>query len=287
MKCIRCGLQKTGKKDFFVCEDCQAFSQIVKTIFSDVNQKIQDSNIIDPNTDNLLMLIADASFISAKNPQVSIFNKTCEYIIKKAYSNCTEITEEELNRAVKTIKSWGDTFKTFEALNLIEVQTDEYQRIIKFTETTQKLAHQFDNEFDGASSLSQQIHTRLAHIYAGYVLLYILNNVAKLNEGEEDVFIPYNQKPKTMWVFLMYLWNTAYNGEEEFSDQSLTKFVSRRRIPSTTRGQLITALQSMSATTVQGLIKEIKIAENESIFKFEDYVMIELKRIRDQRERER
>lgn len=284
MMCVRCGLQKSGKNDFFVCDDCIDFSKIVKEIYAEIDNKMTNSDVIDPHTDKLFMLIADASFITAKNPQTSIFYKMCEFIIKKAHINQNEITEEELNRSIKTTKGWGDAFKIFEELNLIKVRVEKYQRVIELTEKTQKLAKQFDD----TDPLSNKILTRLAHLYAGYVLLYILNNVSNLNEDlEDDIFIPYNQKPKTLWNVVMYLWKTAYSGQDEFAGEDLEKFISKRRIPSTTRGQIITALQSMSGTTVQGLIKDIRLNENKPVFKFEDYVMVELKRVRDQRERTR
>ena len=85
----------------------------------------------------------------------------------------------------------------------------------------------------------------------------------------------------------MFLWGAAYKGEEGFSEEDFTNFVSKRRIPSTTRGEILKALQAMSGRSVQGLIKEIVVNDDKISFKFEDYVLLEMRRVRDNRERAR
>lgn len=283
MMCVKCGLQKSGKNVFFICDDCIEFSGIIQDMYREVNNKISNSTVIDPETDKFLQLIADGTFITANNPQTSIFYKICEFIIQKAYMGVSEITEEELNKAVKTTRGWGEAFKLFEELDLIKVRVEEYQRIIQLTDKTKNLARQYDS----GNPLSEQLIKRLAHIYSGYILMHILFKLSLLDESSESIVLPYNQKPKTLWNVLMFLWNTAYDGSEGFSEDDFIKFVSKRRIPSTTRGEILKALQAMSGRTVQGLIKEIIVTDNKINFKFEDYVLIEMQRIRDQRERTR
>lgn len=133
------------------------------------------------------------------------------------------------------------------------------------------------------------LKTRLAHIYAGYVLLYILKKVADLTENTADKSeLPYNQIPRTLWVTLMFLWTSAYKNKETFGEEAFRKFVSRRRVPSAIRGKVIIALQAMDGRSTQGLIKNIAIENGERSFTFEDYVMNEMQRIRKViRERER
>jgi hypothetical protein len=283
MICIRCGLQKSGKGDTFVCDDCKLFSEIIRELYEEVDRKISDSAVIDPKTDKLLQLIADSVFLTNSNPQTVIFYKMCEYIVHKAYNEEHDISEEELNRRVKTTRGWRDTLKVFEELDLIEVTVDDYQRIIHLTEKTKKLAKQYFSD----EPLSDQIITRHTHIYAGYILLFILYNTSFLEEDSAEVFIPYGKKPKTLWNALMFLWTAAFKGDSGFSSEDFEKFLSKRRIPAATRGEILRALQSMSGKTVQTLIKEIAARDHHVIFKFNDYVLIEMRRVRDSRDRVR
>jgi hypothetical protein len=86
----------------------------------------------------------------------------------------------------------------------------------------------------------------------------------------------------------MFLWATAYNGREKFTEEDLRAFISRRRIPSITRGRIIRSLQTIDGKFVQGLIKDMSIVGGNITFKFEDYVMVEMERVRERiRERER
>lgn len=283
MKCIRCGIQKSGKDEHFVCDDCIEFSKIVQEMYTEIDDKMTNSAVIDPDTDKFLQLISDGTFITASNPQTSIFYKICEYIIQRAYKGASEITEEELNKSIKTTRSWGEVFKLFEELGLINVRVEEYQRILQLTDKTKNLARQYDS----GNPLSEQVIKRLAHIYSGYILLYIMYKISLLEDLDGEFDLPYNEKPKTLWNVLMFLWGAAYKGEEGFSEDDFIKFVSKRRIPSTTRGEILKALQAMSGRSVQGLIKEIVVNDNKISFKFEDYVLLEMRRIRDNRERTR
>lgn len=283
MYCIRCGLTRRGKGDFFICEDCQEFSEIVKAIYRDVNNIMESSRIIDPDTMPILRFLADSSFITSKNPQMSIFHKISDLIISKAFSSVDEISEEELNREIETTRSWRDVFKIFEELDLIKVKTEGYQRLVSLTEKTKKMASQFLQD----KPISDQVEERLAHIYSGYVLLYLLTKLAEISDDSELDDLPYNRRPRTLWIILMFLWSSAYEGKTRFTEEDMRKFVSRRRIPSSTRGKIVRALQSMDGTVVQGLIKNVSLENNEKVFEFEDYAVIEMERVRNARERER
>lgn len=286
MICVKCGLMKRGDRKFFICNDCVEFSEILRTIFEDIHEQMERAGSIDPETHPILRLLADSSFITSKNPQTAIFYKISDHIVSKSFAGATEITEEELNKHVVTTRGWGDAFKMFEELNLIRVRLEKYRRVLILTDKTRKFAVQYL----AADKLSDiGLKARLAHIYAGYVLLYILKKVADLTENDTDKStLPYNQIPRTLWVTLMFLWTTAYEDEETFGEESFRKFVSRRRIPSATRGKVINALQAMDGRSTQGLIKSIFIENDERKFTFEDYAINEMQRIRELiRERER
>jgi len=276
MKCIRCGITKRGKEDFFICEDCQKFSEIVKSVYEDVDSIIEKEKVLDPETMQILKLLADSSFITSKNPQMAIFYKISSLIISRAFDNIYEILEEELNREIRTTRAWRDVFEILEELDLIEVRTEKYQRRIILTEKTKKMAAQFRM----SEPLSKQVEDRLAHIYSGYILLYLLTKVAEISDDRELNILPYNQRPRTLWIILMFLWSYAYEGKNKFSEEDMRKFISRRRIPSTTRGRIMRALQSMDGTSVQGLIKKIDMEDGERVFEYEDYALIEMERIR-------
>ena len=277
MICIKCGLMRRGRDESFKCEDCESFAKLLSAIYEVINNHIETADTIDPQTNEMLSLIADSTFITTKNPRTSIFYKLSEFIVAQAFQGNYEIPEEELNRNVSTTRGWGDALKIFEELGLITVRMEQYQRVLILTEKTRKMAMQYRM----GEPLSQQVQTRLAHIYAGYVLLYILYQMAEANDISAMEELPYRQKPKTLWVILMFLWSSAYDQNEQFSEEDMRVFISRRRIPSSTRGRILRALQAMDGTTVQGLIKDIDFEDGERVFRFEDYVLREMDRVRE------
>jgi hypothetical protein len=285
MICIKCGLNKGSEKGVFECDDCITFSSIVKTVFEDVHDQMEREEIIDPDTSPILRLLADSSFLTSSNPQTAIFYKISDYLLTRASIGDTEITEDDLNRYVTTIRGWEDTFKLFSELNLITIRNEKYRRVLILTNKMVKFANQY--QLESISDIG--IRKRLAHIYAGYVLLCILNKVASLSEESwSKSILPYSQKPRTLWISLMFLWSNAFNNTEQFSEEDLRKFIAKRRIPSASRGKIIGALQAMDGKNTQGLIKDVRIEDGERQFTFEDYVMIEMQRIRELvRERER
>ena len=277
---------KRGQSDFFECDDCKEFSKLVKTVFEDVHEKMERAGSVDPDTHPILRLLADSSFITSTNPHTAIFYKISDYIVSKASADDAEVTEDELNKHVATTRGWGDAFKIFEELNLFRVRIEKFRRVLVLTDKTRKFASQYLT----AEKLSEiGIRTRLAHIYGGYVLLYVLYKMA--NVSVEDLatpVLPYHQRPRTLWITLMFLWSNAYANVKSFSDEYLRTFVSKRRIPSTTRGRIMHALEAKDGRSTQGLIKEVRIEGGERTFEFEDYVLLEMQRIRELlRERER
>jgi hypothetical protein len=246
---------------------------------------MEREEIIDPDTSPILRLLADSSFLTSSNPQTAIFYKISDYLLTRASIGDTEITEDDLNRYVTTIRGWEDTFKLFSELNLITIRNEKYRRVLILTNKMVKFANQY--QLESISDIG--IRKRLAHIYAGYVLLCILNKVASLSEESwSKSILPYSQKPRTLWISLMFLWSNAFNNTEQFSEEDLRKFIAKRRIPSASRGKIIGALQAMDGKNTQGLIKDVRIEDGERQFTFEDYVMIEMQRIRELvRERER
>lgn len=285
MICIKCGLNKGSEKGFFECDDCSAFSNIVKMVFEDVHGQMERAVSIDPDAYPILRLLADSSFLTSTNPQTAIFYKISDYMLTRAFEGDLEITEDDLNRYVPTIRGWEDAFKLFEDLDLITVRTEKYRRVLILTNKMRKFADQY--RLENISDIG--IRKRLAHIYAGYVLLYILDKVASLSEESwSKSALPYGQRPRTLWISLMFLWSIAFNNNESFSEEEFRKFVAKRRIPSATRGKIVGALQAMEGRSTQGLIKNVQIENGERKFTFENYVIVEMQRIRELiRERER
>ncbi len=277
MLCIKCGLVKRGNEDFFICDDCLQFSPVVQEIFEEIHQVFENQKTIDPQTNKLLSLIGDGSFITQRNPQTAIYYKLSEFIVAQAFDGKERISEEELNRNVTTTRSWNDILVVFEDLGLIKVTLEKYRRVLVLTKKTKNMAVQFRS----GEPTSKQVQLRLAHIYAGYVLLYILSLIASANNISDIEHLPYKQRPKTLWTVLMFLWLTAYDKNEQFTEEDMRYFISKRRIPSTTRGKITRALQAMDGRTVQGLIKDISFKDGERTFTFEDYVSIEMERIRE------
>jgi hypothetical protein len=255
-------------------------------MFEDIHTHMERAKSIDPDTYPLLGLLADSSFITSRNPQTAIYYKVSEYIVRKAFEGESEISEDDLNRHVMTTRGWSDAFKVFEQLNLVHVKTEKFRRVLVLTDKTRKFAAQYRSG-DKVSEIG--VIKRLAHIYAGYVLLYLLKKIANLDASSLDTsMLPYSQRPRTLWVTLMFLWGKAFKKNSEFNEEELRVFVSKRRIPSSTRGRLLGALEAMSGQTTQGLIKEVSIDGDNLKFTFEDYAVREMERLRNRaRERRR
>lgn len=283
MRCIRCGwIQKSGNVPF-VCKDCEKFSKIIKEIWDDVDDKFENLETIDPHTDPILKLLADVSFVTSHNPHTTLFYDLCSLMVNKCWQGALEITETELNRRVRTTKSFSDALKTLEELNLITVKTKKYERILEIQEKVRKLSSSFE-----LKTPNKQIEDRLIHIFTGYVLLWILQKIANIHDEKDLHILPYSQKPRTLWVTLMFLWSKPYEKKNTFSDEELRIFLGRRGIPSTTRGKIQNALHNMTGrNTPTGLFKDIKFVNGNKKYYYDDYVIREMERIRMDRERER
>jgi hypothetical protein len=277
MRCLRCGILKRGSDEDYVCPDCEKFGPIIRTIYEDVDKHLTSKDVIDPETDQVLRFLADASFITAQNPHSSIYYRLSSVIVEHALKGELEVSETMLNREIRTVRSWVDAFKVFEELGLVHTRVEELQRVLEITEKSQKLAQQFL----GDASLTDQLRKRLAHVYAGYVMLSLLDRVATINKSKDESILPYNQRPRTLWTVLMFLWSSAYDKHDTFGEEELRVFISRRGIPSSTRGRLVSALQMNDGRVVQGMVKHVKFVKGERRFTFDDYVIDEMKRFRE------
>ncbi|MCJ7464609.1 MAG: hypothetical protein MUO81_07710 [Thermoplasmata archaeon] len=286
MMCIRCGLQKSGADQFFVCDDCQEFGPLVKSVYSQAHETFDREDDLDPTDKDkeILRLLADTSFLNTNNPQTAIYYSLSMFFLQRASAGHTNITESELNRAVSTIRSWTDAFQVFEKLGLVKVTTSKFERNIKLTPKMVKLADQFG--LDGGRS--QEVVIRRAHTYAGYALMFILNELAKVDSVEERNSLPYGKSPRTLWTSLMFLWGAANSGSKKFTEDDFARFLSARRIPSRARGNIFSRLQAFDGRSTQTLIKDVEVSGNQRVFQLEDYVLREMNRIRERtRSRER
>jgi hypothetical protein len=286
MMCVRCGLQKSGNEQFFVCNDCQEFGPLVKTIYSQAHEIFEKEKSLDPTVKDMgiLKLLADTSFLNINNPQTAIYYNLSMFLLQNASAGKTNITESELNRAVSTTRSCTDVFQVFEELGLIKITTSKYERNIKLTTKMVKLADQF--MINGTRS--EENEKRRAHTYAGYALIFILNELAKVDSVKERDSLPYGKSPRTLWTALMFLWGTANSGTESFSEDDFIKFLAARRIPSRARGNIVSRLLSFDGRSTQTLIKDVEVSGSNRVFQLEDYILREMVRIRERaRVRER
>lgn len=282
MICIKCGIEKKTDEVPFICNDCKKFSKLVLEVYYDLEDSLSPSESIDPITSPNLKLLADLSFVIGDNPQVSIFTKLSEFLVSKALEGSSEITEDDLNREIRTTKSWNDAFIVFEELGLIKIEIEKYRRILNLTPKLKNLS----NQYQTGEALNELRKKRLAHIYIGYVILYLLKLVAELKDDNGILKLPYKQRPKTLWTTIMFLWLTAYESQDKFTDEDLISFVSKRKIPSSTRNRIIRSLQTIDGRFTNELIKDMNLDGRSIEFEFEDYIIIEMERIRE-RDRER
>jgi len=283
MQCVKCGYIKRGSEAGFICDDCQRFSVVIDKLWDEVNGVFKELEVINPETDPVLKFLSDSSFITHDNPQTRIFYKISSLIINKAWNHDDTITELELNRSVSTTRGWRDVLEIFEELDIIEVKTEKYQRILKIKDKAQKVA----SAWRSLESIDKQIINRTALIFSGYVLLYILYKMNKMRDIEDISQMPYRRRPRTLWVSLMILWSKPYNGEKSINEDEITKFLGRRGIPSGTTLKIKQSLHNMTKDTT-GMIQDVSLdKDGNRIYKYSDYVTIELERIREGRTRER
>jgi len=278
MKCILCGWTKKGPSQFFMCDDCRKFSQIVNMVWSDVNKKFENLDTIDPTVDPIFRLLSDSVFITSHNPQVSIFYKMCTIFVESVLKSITTITEEELNRKLRSTRPLTDALKVFEELGLITVKLDKYQRIIVINEKVKKIARSIQID-----TLDEQVTKRISQIFAGYVMLYLLRKMASVRNIEEVYELPYKQRFRTLWTILMFLWSKAFEGDDNFQEIELTKFLGRRRIST---ASVIHSLINIDPRKLTGMLKDVQIRNDDRVFYFADYILREMERIREV-ERER
>jgi len=279
MRCILCDRSKKGNSQFFVCEDCKRFSKIIDIIWKEVNEKFEKIDTIDPDIDPIFRLLSDSVFITSHNPQVAIFYKMSTVFVECAFKSIPSITEEELNRKLRTIRSLTDALKVFEALGLIRVELDKHQRVIILNYKTKKVAL----SIQGGDRLDDQLIKRISQSFAGYVLLYLLYRMSKIREIDEIYGLPYKQKFRTPWVVLMFLWAKAFEGNESFRENELSRFLSQRRIPT---ASILPTLLNVDARRLTGILRDVRMQGSDRIYYLSEYILREMERLREV-ERER
>ena len=282
-KCIRCGRTKRGVPDNWVCDPCREFADVIEDVWVQIEEDFDNNDAIDPNAQREFQLLADSGFLNTQNPQTALFYKFSDLLIERALDNATQITEEELNKEIRTTRTWSDTFDLFSELNLISVELDEtsLQRVITIKEKVRKAARSINID-----ERNEQLQERIAGILANYVMMNILHKVANMETRDEVHDLPYDFRPRTMWVTLMFLWRKAYNQEESFTDEELEDFLSSRRVDSGSRSTIMRELANASSREQQGLIRNVSLDGNNREFTFSRYVIREMDRLRDARKRD-
>lgn len=282
-KCIRCGRTKRNVPDDWVCDPCEDFADVVEDVWVQIESEFEEKDAIDPDAQREFQLLADSGFLNTQNPQTALFYKFSDFLVSKALDNEAQFTEEELNKEIRTTRIWADTFDLFNELGLISVELDEssLQRVITIEEKVRKAARSIN-----VDERNQQVQDRIAGILANYIMLNILHRVANMDSRDEVHGLPYDFRPRTMWVTLMFLWQKAYDQEESFTDEELEEFLSSRRIGSGSRSTITRELANASSREQQGLIRDVSISGTNREFTFSRYVVREMDRLRDARKRD-
>lgn len=277
MKCIKCGRTKSGKKKFFICEDCNKFSEIILQMAKETESEISSAESLDIETHDIFRLLTDIGFTTTLNPHTAIFHNLSSVLLDKALRDQSEVSEEELNKEIRTTKSWTDALELFEDAELIEVKTERYKRILIPTKRIEKIAREFYMD----EALSGQVDKRSAHFCSGYVMLQLLKKVAEMKEIADKEFLPYGQRPRTLWTIAMFLWISAFEKNEGFDEEQFRKFVGKRGIPTATWSRMIRGLETVDSRATQGMIKQMGFESGIRTFKYEDYVPRVMERLRE------
>jgi len=283
MKCVRCGYTKRGNEEDFICDDCNGFYQILDDVWFKINSIFnQPETTINPEIDQVLKLLADTAFVTEDNPQSRIFYKLTSMIIDRALKSKMEITETELNREIRTVRNWKDTLKIFEELELIRVKTEKYERIIIIEEKPRWIAMAWMS----GEPLENELLKRTILIFTGYILLYVMYKTNRMVSHDDILMLPYKQRPRTLWNTIMILWTMIDKGDENITEYDIDRFLGRRGVPLSTTIKIKAALGNYYKDQT-GLIKDVEIVNGERIYKFADYALIEMERLRKDRMRER
>lgn len=277
MKCIKCGKNQSGKEKFFICGDCNKFSEIILQIAEETEAEILNAESLDIETHDIFRLLTDIGFTTTLNPHTAIFHNLSSFLLHKALRDKSEIFEEDLNRTVRTTRSWTDVLELFEHAGLIKVRIEGYKRTLIPTDKIDKIARQFYTD----GSLSEQLTERSAHFCSGYVMLQLMKKVAKMNDISDVESLPYHQRPRTLWTVAMYLWSNAFDEKNGFDEEQFRKFVGKRGIPSSTWSRIIRGLEAVDSRATQGMIRQIGFESGTRTFEYEDYVPRVMERLRE------
>ena len=283
MSCLRCGYNKRGNEEDYICDDCQEFQIVLEKMWSEIDMIFERPETFDINTDQILRFLADTAFITQDNPQSRIFYKIASLVIEKAWLMESEITEEDLNRNIKTTRNWRDVFILFEELGIFRVKYEKYQRILVIGDLPRKVAMAWRS----GESYENELTNRTILVFSGYILLSILKKTNEISKYDDIISLPYKQRLRTLWNTVMLLWTNSYKGGIEVSEYDMDTFLGKRGVPSSTTSKLKVAMSNMYKDQT-GLIKDVRIGDDGGrSYVFSDYVVREMERIREGRDRDR
>jgi hypothetical protein len=277
MKCIKCGMIRSGKKKFFVCEDCEKFSEIILQIVEETESEISSAESLDIETHDVFKLLTDIGFTTTLNPHTAIFHNLSSVLLHRTLRDQSEVSEEELNKEIRTTRSWADVLELFEDAKLIEIKTERYKKTLIPTKRIEKIAREY--YMDGA--LSDQVDKRSAHFCSGYVMLQLLKKVSDMKEITDKDSLPYGRCPRTLWTIAMFLWTNAFERNEGFDEEQFRKFVGKRGIPTSTWSRIVRGLETADSRATQGMIKQMGFESGIRTFEYEDYVPRVMERLRE------
>ncbi|ADI73077.1 hypothetical protein Metev_0146 [Methanohalobium evestigatum Z-7303] len=282
-QCIKCGYKKRGSESNYICEDCQKFSEIFDKLWNEVNYIFNNLEIINPETDKVLKFLSDTAFVTKDNPQTRIYYKISSLIINKAWNREDTINEVEVNKYTNTTKNLLEALKVFEELGIVKIEYSGYERILKIQNKAFKVA----NAWRSSESLDNQLIERVAQIFAGYVLFYILQLMNNISDVSDLDNLPYNKRQRTLWVTLMSLLSKPYDGDAKINENDISKYLRKRGIASGTDLKIKQSLHNMTENPT-GLIKNVKTDDDGyRVYEYSDYVVNEFERIRNGRTRHR
>lgn len=284
MKCPRCGMI-WGSQPYRsqVCDDCTRFSEILLEVWQDIDEKVKSGMSLDSTGEPGFRLLADMNFLTTRNPQLRIYYNVCEVMVAQSLNGNIEMTDEDLYRKVRTIRGFSDIFEILIELNIIELDNRPLNKVIKFRPLLASVGTLHES-----IEVEKQTVKRVAAVFAGYVLLFVLSKVACISNENQLGDLPYNQRPLSLWVALMYLWIKGYRRETNFNGEDFQHFVSKRGITSGQAHRMLGGLRATDPIASQTLIEDATGGVDSGTFRFNDYFMRYMERIRRRvRQRER
>ncbi len=290
MKCIKCGMVSSSRKravDNYICEDCRVHSEAIKILYEEARNTFSDNSKSIESTD-IFELLKNTYFIVQKNPKLSVYSAIVKELLEEfAVKGKSEIDYDELWRRTKSSRNILKILQSMENAGIVKIESpDKIKRIIK----PNIILKRFIEEAYRPYRTQEQAKIRVAAVLTMYAILHEMYVLANANSQDEILRQFGSHTPKAPWVATMFLWTERVRGssvKNEFNEEEIRKFFTKRNLSPTTISNYIAALKATSPHSLQQYIENIQPIGRDNVrFIIGEEMIRTLERIYGERVRE-